>query len=149
MDELNIEGIRFYHFYMGGYFIGYPNVKIIETDGKVEVFMDHGFSVDKPEEISPEKINFTENDFRLFLAEVSLLIQDWDKRYVNHDILDGTQWGMTITYHDLDEPQFADVDYSKLADTVVLSGSNAFPDNFKTLFALMAKYGIKNEDLNY
>ncbi|MGX6961440.1 hypothetical protein [Vagococcus xieshaowenii] len=147
-NTLNLEGIRFFHFYIGGQFIGYPNVKIKEDDGQVDVSMAYGYSVEKIESEAPIA-ELTEENFRLFLAELFMLIEDWETRYVNYEMLDGTQWGMTLSYNDLDDEKNRTEDMTDLEDTLIISGSNAFPDNFDTLYALMAKYGIKNPKFKY
>ncbi|MGX7031019.1 hypothetical protein [Vagococcus zengguangii] len=147
-NTLNLEGVSFFHFYIGGQFIGYPNVKIKEKDEQIKVSMSYGYSLEnlEPEDDMP---TLTEEDFRLFLAEVFLLIEGWEPRYVNYDMLDGTQWGMTLSYSDLDDENNRTEDMNDLADTLIISGSNAFPENFDTIYALMAKYGIKNPEFKY
>ena len=147
-NTLNLEGVSFFHFYIGGHFIGYPNVKIKEQDGQVSVTMTHGYSLEKLEQNSDMPM-LSEEEYRLFLAEVFLLIEGWKTRYVNYDMLDGTQWGMTISYSDLDDENNRTEEMADLEDTLIISGSNAFPDNFDTIYALMAKYGIKNPEFKY
>lgn len=65
-----------------------------------------------------------------FIAELqSLHLEDWDREYVNPDILDGEQWELTIQFSDRKRP-------------LKIYGDNAYPPNFKEFQKLM-----KSEDV--
>ena len=61
------------------------------------------------------------SDFLHILEEIH--IGKWKREYVDIDVLDGTQWDLTIEYTDGSKLDFY--------------GSNDYPDNFRKLLDLM------------
>ena len=66
-------------------------------------------------------VGVTKNDFLSDFVDIH--VENWNTRYDNNGILDGTQWGLTVEYEDGQTDEFY--------------GSNEYPDNFDKLLELM------------
>lgn len=66
-----------------------------------------------------EWIGFVSDLFRCYIT-------DWKNRYVDPDILDGTQWELEITFDD--------------KSILKRHGSNAYPPHWKKLLSVFKKY---------
>jgi len=66
------------------------------------------------------------NDFNGDL--LSCYFMDWKRSYFNPDVLDGTQWELTVTFDN--------------GITVVRDGSNDYPPHWKKLIQTFRKYGV-------
>lgn len=53
---------------------------------------------------------------------------DWKSRYINQNVLDGTQWELNVTFDN--------------GTTIKRYGSNAYPPHWKKLIATFHKYGL-------
>jgi len=73
---------------------------------------------------------YFENEWKEFCVNFLDLVKDWKKEsYVDHNILDGTQWSLVVTTNDLEE--------------IRVGGSNKFPNNFGKLRKLMFPYTLR------
>lgn len=61
--------------------------------------------------------------YDLFIAELKNIIQSWNNKYNNNDIMDGTQWHIKDNNNKID-----------------ICGSNEFPNNYDKLVELLKKY---------
>lgn len=69
---------------------------------------------------------WTKDRWDSFITEVfDCGVSEWDSTYVDHNILDGTQWSLEITG-----------DF----ETINIIGSNAYPDGFDKLLTVISKY---------
>ena len=111
---------------IGGFFNGYTKYKYTISGDRVLFDADHSFYL-KPSNL-PVYEPFTREEFIRGIAD--LHIGEWDKRYENLCVLDGTQWSISIEYEDGKEP-------------FEINGSNAYPYNFDELIEFL---GIDNSD---
>lgn len=106
----------------GGYFGGYTGLEIVvEITGTIKVITTHSM---KREPISTREMSKAE--FEKFKRKLYRYIKDWNLKYTDNDILDGTQWSLEIT---------------SSTEHIQFYGSNDFPSNFQS-FAKFIK-GIK------
>ena len=64
----------------------------------------------------------TAKNFIMGIAEFH--IGEWERKYINNNVPDGTQWSIDIEYDDERKP-------------VHIEGSNAFPYNFRELMRFL------------
>lgn len=74
-------------------------------------------------EVREIALSLTKTEFLNRLRE--LHIEGWKSKYIDPDILDGTQWELEIYFYDGHKP-------------VTIAGSNAYPDNFADLEGMFA-----------
>ena len=111
----NISDIKEIELSIGGYFGGYSTYKIDLTNNDIKILFI-------PPIISEEESKFIQpqNDKTTFIEQLrDLNIGEWHNRYVNQNILDGTQWHLNFYYNN--------------KRSVKYYGSNAYPYNFKKL----------------
>lgn len=102
----------------GGFFDGHRTTAVYFDGDQVVYEIKHSLS---PAPFFPE----VDLDKSEFIAELqSLHLEDWDREYVNPDILDGEQWQLTIRFSDKKRP-------------LKIYGDNAYPPNFKKFQKLM------------
>ena len=110
-----------------GYALGDHKVYTLSVDEHIRLRVTHLFD---PEANTPETI-FNLKKEELFETLCQMHISQWRRRYDNCNVLDGTQWVLTIAF-------------SNGSRTVHIYGSNAYPYNFQELLEL---FGI-TEDYN-
>lgn len=99
------------NFTIGGFFNGYKTIEVVIRGGKASYKILRGGLLDVGKKISPYAEVSAE-----WLAEFDALnIFAWEENYFNPDILDGTQWDLTVK------------DGKKIYHG---GGSNAYPENF-------------------
>lgn len=86
-----------FHFSCGGYFGGYGDVTV-KKEG------DHAVLTVSPSMLREGKVEDTTKELTIaewngFISDVfsKYHIDDWNEEYINHDILDGTQWSVKVT----------------------------------------------------
>ena len=110
----NILNIAKIEFSIGVYFGGYPVYQVDLSGDELKVLF-------MPPLTSAEESNriYLDNDKASFLEQFrELHIGEWKKKYVNYNVLDGTQWHLIIYYDNGKRP-------------IRYYGSNAFPYNFE------------------
>ena len=120
-----LDTLRKLVFSIGGYFGGYETRTYTMSDDKVILNVDHKLRL-KPNNL-PLCYPCTKKEFITNLKEIH--IGEWKRRYNDPYILDGTQWELEI--------------YFNSRKPIKISGSNAFPYNFKDLTELL---GIDEEN---
>ena len=108
---------------LSGFFYG-RKIKIIQRDGlKIRALTnrdlhnpENTLDLEEPLEYSDEWVDFIEGLKRLHIGE-------WNHKYYNYNVLDGTQWELTISWG----PELTRTYY----------GSNKYPYNFDKLLELM------------
>ena len=105
---------------IGGFFDGYTKYKYTISGDHVLFDADHSF-YPKPSNL-PVYEPFTREEFVRGIA--AFHIGEWKQRYINPDVLDGTQWSILIEF-----------DGNK--KSIQISGSNAYPYNFKELIEFL------------
>lgn len=122
-DEAFNESLKYmkrFVFDYGGFFSGYEKRTYTISDEKVLFDLEHSIHL-KPSNL-PICEPFTREEFIESIA--ALHIGEWKKSYINHMVLDGTQWCIDIEYADDHKP-------------VHIDGSNAFPYNFDDLLEFL------------
>ena len=77
------------HFYIGGYFDGYPKITLIKTpEGALAEYIPPPISEDKPSSRKMSADEWSHFVHDLYRCHIT----DWKRRYVDPDTLDGTQW---------------------------------------------------------
>lgn len=118
-------------FSIGGFFSGYKQVKIWIENGKM--FKSYKGNSNNPdceyvEEVSAEEQKIVEGK----LAE--LKINGWKKEYVDHEVLDGTQW--ELEYKELEKKGRH------------ISGSNDYPDSWNAFIEAVGEAVSEISDEN-
>jgi len=91
---------------VGGYFGGYYKVTIDLVNGKMEY--SHSLSDNMIKSL------VTEDELKYLIKKVKeLRVLDWDERYENNDILDGTQWDIELIYDDKKKSIYGSNDFPK------------------------------------
>ncbi len=116
-------------FSIGGFFGGYETRTITLTDDQLLLDVDHS-QIPKPSNfnIEPDSL-MTKDEFLEGLRNIH--IGEWKSHYINRNIMDGTQWELSIEYADGRKAAYA--------------GSNAFPYNFDEFCELIG-YQEETED---
>lgn len=112
------------HFGLGGYFGGYHDITVLKTS--------NGALIDyKPplgaEDTNPVEMEISQKEWAKFISDLyRCYLTDWKRRYVDKNILDGTQWELDVTF----------------SDRTVLSrhGSNDYPPHWNKLLSVFKKY---------
>jgi hypothetical protein len=116
-----------FNFSIGGYFGGYHSLSIVKTEtGAVAAYNTPPFSIYNIQQI--EKQLSTEEWLEFVHGLYRCYISDWKKRYVNLNVLDGTQWELEITFID--------------RKPLKCHGSNMFPPHWKKLLKVIKKLGL-------
>lgn len=126
--DKDIDFISKIHFWVGGFFQGHTDY-IYTISGDQIYWSEHYDEADLvdtsdfrvPPNYSPK------NKQELLDILRTIHIGEWEHRYVDPDILDGTQWELIIEYSNGRKPE----EYY---------GSNAFPPNYDELQKLMGSY---------
>lgn len=115
-------------FGIGGFFDGYETRTVILDDEHLYFDVEHSL-MPKPLNL-PDTCDYpcTRKEFLDGIRELHL--GEWRTSYVNDDVLDGTQWELTVEFSDGHKP-------------FKTCGSNAYPYNFD---ALQELFGISEED---
>lgn len=72
----------------------------------------------------------TEQEYKDFINELTDVVKNWNKQYLNSDIMDGTQWNI-----------------NSLENNIEYGGSNDFPTDYKNAMQIINKYfGVENPD---
>jgi hypothetical protein len=114
-------------FSIGVFFEGYETRTFTVHDDKIIFTAEHN-RIQKPFN-SPVYYPVSKMDFIAGLKDIH--IGEWKKRYDDVTVMDGIQWELKIYFTDGHEP-------------VEISGSNAYPYNFKELENML---GMHEEDL--
>ena len=107
-----------FHFSCGGFFGGYDEMTVKkEKDHAVLIVSPSMFREGKVDDSTKE---LTISEWNEFISDVfsKYHIDDWSEEYINHDILDGTQWSVKVTLDDGSELEHY--------------GSNDFPPNWRS-----------------
>lgn len=107
-----------FHFSCGGFFGGYDEMTVKkEKDHAVLIVSPSMFREGKVDDSTKE---LTISEWNEFISDVfsKYHIDDWSEEYINHGILDGTQWSVKVTLDDGSELEHY--------------GSNDFPPNWRS-----------------
>jgi hypothetical protein len=116
--DASIPAISKVIFSIGGFFGGYETRTITLDEEHLYFDVEHSLIL-KPSNL-PDGLDYP-CDKEEFLAGIrELHIGEWRTSYMNSDILDGTQWELTIEFSDRHKP-------------FKTGGSNAYPYNFDAL----------------
>ena len=110
-------------FSIGGFFSGYET-RIFTIDEQVNLRVENLFAAESNE--SERKLELTKEE--LFDGLRSLHIGQWRRKYENSSVMDGTQWDLTIVF-------------SNGHRKICISGSNAYPYNFRDFLDLLGVPG--------
>jgi len=125
--------IKELYFYVGGYF-GPCNWVYLHSEkfGKVLRYTTSNIYANDIESDLPNSNIFTipiDNKWVEFNKDLlRCYFIDWEDSYVDMDILDGTQWKLTVTFDN--------------GITIRRGGSNAYPPHWKKLIKTFHKYGL-------
>ena len=114
LNPAHISAIDKIIFSIGGYFDGYETRTVLLDGEQLRMTITHSLH-SKVREIA---LSLTKTEFLNRLRE--LHIEGWKSKYIDPDILDGTQWELEIYFSDGYKP-------------VTIVGSNAYPTNFAEL----------------
>ena len=93
---------------------GIKNI-IYEIDGQVLSFINIGEKIQiKYKDISSI---ISEEKFFKYLEKFFCIIDNWDKEYINTNVIDGNNWKLSIIYSNSDEKEYR--------------GKSSFPNNFE------------------
>ncbi|WP_418790897.1 hypothetical protein [Phosphitispora sp. TUW77] len=114
------------YFSLGGFHEGYHNLTIMKKEFAIVARYCPPYC--NPELVKYEK-EFSFDEWMSFLQDLfRCYIIDWKQRYVDKNVLDGTQWELTIEF-----------DKGKKLRKY---GSNDYPPHWKKLLAVFKKYGF-------
>lgn len=144
LDKLPLLGFKSFEFFLGGYFR--PSHFIFINGDRKKKVIKYGFSADGRfidikksipaelaclEDIKIKQIEFNHEQWCSFLKDIEKLkIEFWDEKYIDPEILDGTQWHLEINYGERRK--------------VFRSGSNAYPLRWKEYLNILKKYLNQN-----
>lgn len=118
VDKINhaLKFLKTVEFGIGGYFGGYTKYHV-SLGKRMEYYVEHSLM---PVPSNPKNIEipFSESELKEMLQ--SLYLGEWEHRYVNPHVCDGTQWSLRLTFSDGRK-------------TLEYYGSNAYPWCFSTL----------------
>ncbi len=106
-----LRNIKSLSFYRGGCFSGYTTYSFSFNENTVSCIVSNRDGVIK----SKDTLNIDKEQYIKLLE--GLYMGEWENQYVNRDIYDGLQWGLTIYFIDEEEP-------------FNVNASNAGPYNF-------------------
>ncbi|MDT3698850.1 MAG: hypothetical protein RO469_05425 [Thermincola sp.] len=122
--EMQVKQI---HFSLGGFHGGYRELTIVKTE--LEIIARYLPPYGNPDLVEYEKkfsfdewIGFMHDLFRCYII-------DWKQRYVDKNVLDGTQWELTIELNK--------------GKKLRKYGSNDYPPHWKKLLAVFKKHGFE------
>lgn len=121
----NINLISEIGFMIGGYFGGFE-IRTVTIGEEVDLDVLHFpyempiFVKEQKKEISPDDIQTLGSKESFLNSLKSLHLGEWNRKYENLSVLDGTQWCLTIKY-------------SNEKRCFRVSGSNAYPYNFNEM----------------
>ena len=121
LNSKYIPSINKISFTIGGYFDGYETRTVLLDGENLHMTVTHSLHPEERE----IALSLTKTEFLNCLRE--LHIEGWKSKYIDPDILDGTQWELEIYFSDGYKP-------------VKIAGSNAYPDYFADLEKL---FGIE------
>ncbi|WP_206663775.1 hypothetical protein [Pelotomaculum schinkii] len=115
-----------FNFSLGGYFGGYHSLSIAKAETGAVATYTPPLSVSYMQSI--EKQLSTEEWLEFVHGLYRCYIPDWKKHYIDPGILDGTQWGLEITFID--------------RKPLKCNGSNMFPPHWKKFLKVINKLGL-------
>lgn len=124
-DQDNINLISEIGFMIGGYFGGFE-IRTVTIGEEVDLDVLHFpyempiFVKEQKKEISPDDIQTLGSKESFLNSLKSLHLGEWNRKYEDLSVLDGTQWCLTIKY-------------SNEKRCFRVSGSNAYPYNFNEM----------------
>lgn len=130
--DASVPAITKVIFCIGGFFGGYETRTITLDKEHLHFDVEHSL-MPKPSNL-PDTCNYpcTRDEFLDGIRELHM--GEWRTSYMNNDVLDGTQWELTVEFSDGHKP-------------FKTGGSNAYPYNFNGLQEL---FGIDStEDFEY
>ena len=88
-------------FSVGGYFDGYDTVVFKATEDGADVTVSHEPPVD--DKNIDKELHITQRRWQNLIDKLvdQLYVNEWEEKYVNPHIVDGTQWGLTIKEGDV------------------------------------------------
>jgi hypothetical protein len=93
---IEIKSIRYLEFEIGGFFSTNYSITIV---GDFITFFSDPYRFDEGER---QTKTVSAVALKLFISELNKLkVQQWKRKYVNYDILDGVQWSLAIQYNNL------------------------------------------------
>lgn len=121
LEELTTASV---HFSIGGFFGGHHNVTVSKGVFGAEVEYGPPFDFiaplcDSSDMSNDEWAHFVKDLYRCYVI-------DWESRYDDFCILDGTQWGLEIRFED--------------GSVLERSGSNAYPPHWTKLLSVFKKH---------
>lgn len=114
LNPKHISSINKIVFSIGGFFDGYETRTVLLDGENLRMIIEHPLHPERRE----VALSMTKHEFLNGLRE--LHIEGWKSKYIDPDILDGTQWELEIYFSDGYKP-------------VTIAGSNAYPTNFAEL----------------
>lgn len=117
-----------FNFSLGDFFGGYQSLSIVKTETGAVATYTPPFIVSYTQPV--EKQLSTEEWFKFVHGLYRCYICDWKKRYVDPDILDGTQWELEVTFIN--------------RKPLKCYGSNMFPPHWSKLLKVIKKLGLPN-----
>lgn len=109
-------------FSYGGFLYGYEKRTITISGENLSLDVDYNFQIPKDKEPFAREFSGIKTPFLETLA--SLHIGEWDNEYCDYNVLDGSDWDLSISF-------------SNGHRLVKKSGSNAYPYNFDDFYDLM------------
>lgn len=130
----NIKNISSLCFSIGGYFGGYDIYNIDITNTEAKLTASHSF-LPQHEEVNFNSETFYTNKEKFLKKLESFYIGEWKRYYYNPDVLDGTQWDLTIKF-------------TNEIKVLKYGGSNYFPYNFAKFEKFIKNLFKKGKKLN-
>lgn len=119
------EQIQAIEYEVGGFFGGYDRVSIERTDNQIILNVSTGY-YDGINPMYSRIYSKREWDALMRTLFDRLFVHEWKKSYVNHGVLDGTQWGFTLVFPD--------------GKKWAIDGSNDYPPLWDSFYRRFHKY---------
>ena len=112
-------------FHVGGFFGGTDEVTFTATNDGADVMIKH-YPID--EKYPDKELHLTQRRWNNLIYKLvdKLYVSEWEEEYVDPEILDGTQWGLTIKEGDV--------------PIIECYGSNAYPPYWEELLQTFSYY---------
>jgi hypothetical protein len=113
-----------FYFSIGGHWGGVRSIKITKYENQIEAIF---YPLKNMGEYY-EKTEMNNNVFNNFLYDLSLIrIDKWKNIYVDHSVMDGEGWGMSIKFDDEQKP-------------IEKAGYSKYPEEWHEFFGIIKKY---------